>query len=59
MNKTDYSKYKIGISYNEENELFKVQKRFLFMILQKSNCSLYTLDLTMRLKAFTPKETLR
>ena len=27
MKKISYSKYKIGISYNKENKLFKVQKR--------------------------------
>ena len=28
MKKISYSKYKIGINYNEENKLFKVQNRY-------------------------------
>ena len=35
MKKISYSKYKIGISYNKENKIFKVQKRCVFLILHK------------------------
>ena len=35
MKKISYSKYKIGISYNEESKVFKVQKRCVFLILHK------------------------
>ena len=35
MKKMSYSKYKIGINYNEENKLFKVQKRCVFLSLHK------------------------
>ena len=59
MKKISYLKYEIGISYIAENELFKVQKRSVFITLQKSSCSLYTLDLTTRLKTFTLIEMLR
>ena len=33
MKKINYSKYETGIPYNEENKLFKVQKRCVFLIL--------------------------
>ena len=35
MKKISYSKYKIGINYNEENKLFKEKKRYVFLILYK------------------------
>ena len=41
MKKISYSKYKIGINYNEENKLFKVQKRCVSLTLHKLSCSLY------------------
>ena len=41
MKKINYSKYKIGINYNEENKLFKVQIRCVSLSLHKLSCSLY------------------
>ena len=35
MKKINYSKYKTGINYNEGNNLFKVQKRYVFVSLHK------------------------
>ena len=37
-------KFKVqkGIKYNEENKLFKVQKKCVFLILHKWSCSFYT-----------------
>ena len=41
IKKTCYSNYKIGINYNEENKLFKVQKRCVFLILRKWSFTLH------------------
>ena len=35
MKKISYLKYKTGINYNEENNLFKVHKRYVFLSLHK------------------------